>query len=353
MDLSSRLKVVRFRGSVAREYHALAFCIPTESLVRVIYATHEVDCEARQLIKAVDVNVESMMGKAHVLAAVEADYCAVREQVPEYAQARTVEPTCVPHFVPLFAPLTAPLFAAHLQIFADYDAQIAEVRASLALQTLARRPRLNIESCRKTTAKDAIDNFKLTCPEKNMRLTTIASNITNFQGDSQMLMPTSWVKTPPVLEGMQSLDLTNSKTSARVSKLCKQKHLKPPSAFIRTNSFHYGKYENNKLVSVISLSAMNLNKMPGSVAISIDLAASTDARHSMTTALTSIKKMMRKRRNPCVLFTQCAQTKSARAFWAGKLTSTKRASVLTALFHEFDNRYQIYEDAEDMAIFFD
>ena len=31
----------------------------------------------------------------------------------------------------------------------------------------------------------------------------------------------------------------------------------------------------------------------------------------------------------------------------------KRASVLTALFHEFDNRYQIYEDAEDMAIFFD
>ena len=98
---------------------------------------------------------------------------------------------------------------------------------------------------------------------------------------------------------------------------------------------------------------MNLNKMPGSVAISIDLAASTDRRHSMSTALTSIKKMMRKRRNPCVLFTQCAQTESARAFWAGKLTSTKRASVLTALFHEFDNRYQIYEDAEDMAIFFD
>ena len=104
------LKVVRFRGSVAREYHALAFCIPTESLVHVIYATHEVDCEARLLIKAVDVNVESMMGKAHVLAAVEADYCAVREQVPEYAQARTADPTCVPHFVPLFAPLTAPLF---------------------------------------------------------------------------------------------------------------------------------------------------------------------------------------------------------------------------------------------------
>ena len=55
----------------------------------------------------------------------------------------------------------------------------------------------------------------------------------------------------------------------------------------------------------------------------------------------------------CVLVTQCAQTESARAFWAGKLTTTKRASVMTELFHEFDNRYQIYEDAEDMAIFFE
>ena len=154
-------------------------------------------------------------------------------------------------------------------------------------------------------------------------------------------------------KGKQPKQDGNAKTCGRVAKLCKLKCLKPPSAFIKTNSFHYGKYENNKLVSVISLSAMNLNKMPGSVAISIDLAASTDTRHSMSTALTSIKKMMRKRRNPCVLFTQCAQTESARAFWAGKLTSTKRASVLTALFHEFDNRYQIYEDADDMAIFFD
>ena len=62
---------------------------------------------------------------------------------------------------------------------------------------------------------------------------------------------------------------------------------------------------------------------------------------------------MRKRRNLCVLFTQCAQTDSARAFWDGKLTKTKRASVMTALFHEFDNRYHIYEDALDMAIFFE
>jgi hypothetical protein len=82
------LKVVRFRGTSTREYHALAFCIPTETLVRVIYAEYEIYCEAHQLIKAVDVNVQSMMDKAHVLAAIDADYSALREKLPEYGQAR-------------------------------------------------------------------------------------------------------------------------------------------------------------------------------------------------------------------------------------------------------------------------
>ena len=97
---------------------------------------------------------------------------------------------------------------------------------------------------------------------------------------------------------------------------------------------------------------MKMNNMPGSIAVSIDIAASIDANHSMTYALDSIKKLLRKRRNPCVLLTQVAQTNVARAFWAGKLTKTRRASVLVALFSSFDERYKIYEDADDMAIFY-
>ena len=72
----------------------------------------------------------------------------------------------------------------------------------------------------------------------------------------------------------------------------------------------------------------------------------------MTVAIDSIKKLMRERRNPCALFAQVAQTPVARAFWGGKLMNTRRASVLTALFSEFD-RYLIYEDTDDMALFFD
>lgn len=48
-----------------------------------------------------------------------------------------------------------------------------------------------------------------------------------------------------------------------------------------------------------------------------------------------------------MIFAQVAQTESARAFWQGKLTKTKRASVISALLSEFDDRYQIYEDADD------
>ena len=97
---------------------------------------------------------------------------------------------------------------------------------------------------------------------------------------------------------------------------------------------------------------MKLNNMPGSIAVSVDIAASTDKKHSITLALDSIKKVLRKRRNPCALFAQVAQMDVARTFfWSGKLTNSRRASVLTSLFSSFDERYLIYEDTDDMAIF--
>ena len=64
-----------------------------------------------------------------------------------------------------------------------------------------------------------------------------------------------------------------------------------------------------------------------------------------------------RKRNKCVLFPLRAggETDSARYFWQCKLTKTKRTSVMTALFSEFDDRYRIYKDTvtDDMAFFFD
>ena len=262
-------------------------------------------------------------------------------------------PICVPHFVPLLALLTAPLSVAHLQLFVDYDAHIAQAHASLAAMQLVRHSRDDGGSHVKTVANATIESFKLTSADGSDRMNTIISNCSQFQGTSETVMPTSWIKTAPTVHGMQRLDMKNARVSREVSSLCKERSIQPPSATVKKHSFHYGKYANRRLVSVLSLCIMNLNRTPGSIAISIDIAAAIDEEHSMSTALNSIKKMMRRRRNTCVLFTQCAQTDPARAFWAGKLTSTKRASVMTALFHDFDSRYHIYADADDMAIFFD
>ena len=188
------------------------------------------------------------------------------------------------------------------------------------------------------------------------RYTTVATAAKqSFNESSGKLLPTSWIKTPPVLKGMELISLHNRKTIRMANKLCEKVRLQPPKGFSKTNSFHYGKYNSNRtmLISMISLCIVNMNKMPGSIAVSIDLAASIDAKHSMTIALDSLKQTMRKRRNPCVLFTQAALTEKAQGFWCGKLTKTKRASLMAMLFNEFDNRYKLYGDVDDMALFFD
>ena len=240
-----------------------------------------------------------------------------------------------------------------VQVFAEVDEQIGQVHAALATQTIARRSRANGQPITRdaTNAAASIDNF--ISAGSTDRLKSMSSNITHFRISSQALMPTSWVKTSPTLEGMQRIDLANNTTMRKVAALCRHQSLNPPSGFVREHSFHYGKYNNKKLVSFLSLCVTNMNNAPGSIAISIDIAASNDKKHSMTLAIDSLKKMMRKRRNKCVLFAQVAQTASARTFWAGKLTKTKRASVIAALLSEFDERYLIYEDADDMAMFYE
>ena len=119
------------------------------------------------------------------------------------------------------------------------------------------------------------------------------------------------------------------------------------------NSSHYGKVANGELTTLLSLSSVNLNRTPGSVAVSVDLAVSCCKEHSMSIAIQDLQRILRKRRNKCVLFTQVAKTKVAREFWSGKLTKSKRASLLPTLMHMFDDRYTIFGDTEDMSTFFE
>lgn len=189
------------------------------------------------------------------------------------------------------------------QVFQELSTVLAQVHATLASQKLVKRSR-SLEPSPTNLVAKAINNFTAACPENDERLTQIVSNIGHFKEASNAWIPSSWNKTRLAIDGMQAIDLKNVTTMRKVTALCKTQKLKPPSGFVKTNSFHYGKYCKKKLISVLSISVMNLNKVPGAIAVSVDLAASVDTNHSMTIAIDSVKKNMRRRRNKCVLFAQ-------------------------------------------------
>ena len=166
------------------------------------------------------------------------------------------------------------------------------------------------------------------------------------------LTPTSRIITPIAVEGVVPLQI-DARTIKKITTLCLKTKIKPPSKFMRDKCHHYGLFVSGSLISYLCLSSYNLNKMPGSACVNIELAASLDKNHSMSRAISSISKTLRRRKNKCVLFTQVADTKIALKFWKGKLTQTKRASAMNGLLANFDQNHDIYADTTDMAIFFD
>ena len=267
----------------------------------------------------------------------------------------------MPHLAPHFTKHCTSLCVT--QVFARLD---ADLNTALALEA-TRAPQLNVR--RATTHREVKDSanvsltaFRATYGKEEepirdgsltFRLHSMSNAVKAFETTSQASMPTGWSMTRLPVVGMASLNLKHRQTMRDVTKLCNVSMLAPPSGFVKSHSYHYGKYHEDQLISFLSASVMNMNNMPGSVCVVIDLAASIDTNHSMSIAIDSIKKLLRKRRNPCALFAQVAQTDIASAFWGGKLTKTRRASVLAALIHSFDERYTIYEDTDDMAIFFE
>ena len=115
----------------------------------------------------------------------------------------------------------------------------------------------------------------------------------------------------------------------------------------------YVSHQGTQLVAYISLSVYNMNNVPGSVCVNIETAVSIDKTHRMSSAMKTIAKNLRHRKNKCVIFTQPANTQVAKDFWKGRLTQSKRASMINGVISVFNPKHKIYEDASDMATFFD
>ena len=78
------LRVVRFAGTGAREYHDLGFCIPVDDgTVVVIYKDREARVSPHALTTALHVNVKTMLSKTYVHFTVTRDFEALRLRLPE------------------------------------------------------------------------------------------------------------------------------------------------------------------------------------------------------------------------------------------------------------------------------
>ena len=187
---------------------------------------------------------------------------------------------------------------------------------------------------------------------KEKRFKDIKLCMEAFSATLFTLTPTSRITAPFAVEGFVPLQI-DAGTIKKITTLCHKTKLKPPSKFTRDKCQHYGLFVSGSLMSYLCLSVYNLNKTPGSICVNVELAASVDKNHSMSRAISSISKILRRRKNKCVLFTQVADTKLALKFWKGKLTQTKRASAINGLLANYDQNHEIYADTTEMAIFFD
>lgn len=102
-------RVVRFAGTGVREYHNLAFCMPSEdnNETTLIYADRKVTCAQYLLKKSVHVNVQNMLDMAHVRATIDRDrdalFEALRGEISDHAHAQVrLDTSRVPHHEPHF-----------------------------------------------------------------------------------------------------------------------------------------------------------------------------------------------------------------------------------------------------------
>lgn len=205
----------------------------------------------------------------------------------------------------------------------------------------------------RTEASGTITRFCSSRLSKRGRQGTIAKNIEPYTRISEQYMPTSWVRSPLNIPVLTLLDMTDESVVAECRMLCLHRKLHMPCDFLIKNAHHYAYYENGKMTVYMVLSVATMNYMPVSIMVSVDMIASINDTHVPTQAIDEIKKILRKRRLRCILFAQVVNDKKTRKWWKGKLNENGKSSVPTALLHEFDPNYPIYEGCTDFALFYD
>lgn len=162
---------------------------------------------------------------------------------------------------------------------------------------------------------------------------------------------TGFSRTSLHIAGATLLDVTNDTMFDTVNSMLNAEKLQYMTDFQRKNGFHYGIYAEGQLVTVMTILVGKINDTPGKIAVSVEWLVSIDTNHSACWLVDSLKSVVVNRRFASVVFTQCAKTSVAKAFWQGRMTQSTWANIYVGLFNSFDEEYLIYEDAVNMVFY--
>ena len=200
-------------------------------------------------------------------------------------------------------------------------------------------------------SENKLDKF-IDAFERSPRILQIQKNVQAYMPIDPTFVPTSKMQCAITPSPLTRIDASDRSVKKQLNLLCTVQRLVPPSKQLREQALWFGKFDKERLVTLLGYRMYRLNSSPDSILISIDVAASIDDSHSMSDAITSLLANLRRRRRLCILHTQSADTDVARKFWAGKLTHTARSSVITALLAKFDPFYKIYDDVIDASLIY-
>ena len=162
--------------------------------------------------------------------------------------------------------------------------------------------------CPLATTEKALQEFKESAHPDCTRMQGIMATMNTCKGDIATYLPTSRVRAGFELLDFSRIENMTGTMLRGVNKLCKEQLIEVPCKYMRDNNQHYVSYQGTQLVAYISLSVYNMNNVPGSVCVNIETAVSIDKTHRMSTAMKTIGKNLRHRKNKCVLFVSCSRS---------------------------------------------
>ena len=187
------------------------------------------------------------------------------------------------------------------------------------------------------------------------RVRSRMKNICNVLSElTPSMRVTGWANQGIPLHGVAVLDINDPDVSVDVDALLKGQELNQVTELQREHGFHYGKYENDKLVTYmcVTVGVVNNNVGCNRVIVSIDWIVNIGKKKNAFHMVRQVTKWVRSRRFSSFVVTQCVvggtNGKEAKRFWSQTMFISKDSSVLVGLLHMFDERYVVYDGVVDM-----